>query len=40
MKNIARKAALAFAVLIAAVGVVAVPTAAEADSGWGWIIRN
>jgi hypothetical protein len=41
MKKIARKAALAFAVMIAAVGVVSSPTAAEADRGWGWVIgRN
>ncbi|WP_272902657.1 hypothetical protein [Nocardioides sp. WS12] len=41
MKNIARKTALAFAVMIAAVGVVSIPTAAEADSGWGWVVgRN
>lgn len=36
MKKIARKAAITFAVLVAAVGVVSMPTAAEADTGWGW----
>ncbi|WP_435769008.1 hypothetical protein [Nocardioides sp. SYSU DS0651] len=40
MKRIARKAAVAVAVLISAFGVVAMPTAAEADTGWGWSLRD
>ncbi|MCX6398501.1 MAG: hypothetical protein NTX33_01035 [Propionibacteriales bacterium] len=38
MNTLARKAAFALAALIASVGIVAIPTAAEADTGWGWVI--
>ena len=36
MKRIARKAAFAVAAVVTAFGIVALPTAAEADTGWGW----
>ena len=36
MKKITRRVAFAAAALIASLGVVALPTAAEADTGWGW----
>jgi hypothetical protein len=36
MKRIARRTAVAFAALVATFGIVAMPTAAEADTGWGW----
>ncbi|HWJ66930.1 MAG TPA: hypothetical protein VNT31_09655 [Nocardioides sp.] len=36
MKKIARRTAFAAAALIASLGIVALPTAAEADTGWGW----
>ena len=36
MKRLARKTAVVFATLVAAFGIVALPTTAEADTGWGW----
>jgi hypothetical protein len=38
MKRIARKAAFGTAAAVIALGVVALPTAAEADTGWSWRI--
>lgn len=34
MKKFARRAALAIATLITAVGIVSMPVSAEADTGW------
>ena len=34
MKKIARRAAFAAAALITSLGIIAMPTAAEADTGW------
>ena len=36
MKRIARKAAVVTATAVMAIGIVTLPTAAEADTGWGW----
>lgn len=36
MKKLARKTAFGLAALITAAGIVSFPTAAEADTGWGW----
>lgn len=37
MKKLARRtAAFSFAVVVTTIGVVSIPTAAEADTGWGW----
>ncbi|MFC5730443.1 MULTISPECIES: hypothetical protein [Nocardioides] len=36
MKSFARKAAVAAFAVVATFGFVAMPTAAEADTGWGW----
>ncbi|GAA4818350.1 hypothetical protein ACFQ0K_09780 [Nocardioides caeni] len=38
MKKLARRTAFGLAALITAAGVVSLPTAAEADTGWGWRI--
>ncbi|WP_408897201.1 hypothetical protein ACJ5H2_20050 [Nocardioides sp. R1-1] len=36
MKKLARKSAFALAAVITTAGIVALPTAAEADTGWSW----
>ncbi|MBM7517920.1 hypothetical protein [Nocardioides nitrophenolicus] len=36
MKKLARKTAFGLAALITAAGIVSLPAAAEADTGWGW----
>ena len=36
MKKLARRTAFALAALITAAGIVSLPAAAEADTGWGW----
>jgi hypothetical protein len=36
MKKIVRKTAVALVMVAAVSGVVAAPTAAEADTGWSW----
>ncbi|WP_275669433.1 hypothetical protein [Nocardioides albidus] len=36
MKKLARTTAFGLAALITAAGIVSLPTAAEADTGWGW----
>ena len=36
MKKLARKTAFGLAALITAAGIISLPAAAEADTGWGW----
>lgn len=39
MKKVARRLAFGTAALIATFGVVSLPSAAEADTSWGWRIH-
>ena len=38
MKKLARKSAVALAVVLTSAGLLALPTSAEADTGWGFIV--
>ncbi|WP_257441628.1 hypothetical protein [Nocardioides daeguensis] len=40
MKKLARKTAYGLAALITATVIISIPTAAEADTGWGWRVFN